>query len=80
VNLRQAFGAVFWSFLGVRKGAHYDEDARNLKPHQVIIVGSAYRLVGLAVASSPIENGSPGCRSPETIEPFISRTIRSTSG
>ena len=49
MNLRQAFGAVFWSFLGVRKGAHYDEDARNLKPHQVIIVGLVCALVFVLV-------------------------------
>lgn len=49
MNLRQAFGAVFWSFLGVRKGRDYDEDARNLKPHQVIIVGLVCALVFVLV-------------------------------
>jgi amino acid transporter len=49
VNLRQAFGAVFWSFLGVRKGRDYDEDARNLKPHQVIIVGLVCALIFVLV-------------------------------
>ena len=49
MNLRQALGAVFWSFLGVRKGRDYDEDARNLKPHQVIIVGLASALIFVLV-------------------------------
>jgi amino acid transporter len=49
VNLRQAFGAVFWSFLGVRKGTHYDEDARNLKPQQVIVVGLVCALIFVLV-------------------------------
>ena len=49
MNLRQAFGAVFWSFLGIRKGADYDQDARNLKPHQVIVVGLACALIFVLV-------------------------------
>jgi amino acid transporter len=31
--------AVFWSFLGIRKKSHYQEDAVTIKPHQVIIAG-----------------------------------------
>jgi hypothetical protein len=35
----QAAGAVFWSFFGVRKRAHYDADASKLTPAQVIVAG-----------------------------------------
>jgi amino acid transporter len=31
--------AVFWSFLGIRKKSHYQEDAVTIKPHQVVIAG-----------------------------------------
>jgi hypothetical protein len=34
-----AFRAVFWSFLGVRRGKDYDADARKLRPQDVIIAG-----------------------------------------
>jgi hypothetical protein len=34
-----AFRAVFWSFLGVRRGKDYDSDARKLRPKDVIIAG-----------------------------------------
>lgn len=35
----QAAKAVFWSFFGVRKKAHYEQDAVQLTPAQVIVVG-----------------------------------------
>jgi hypothetical protein len=35
----KAFKAVFWSFFGVRKGADYEADLQQLKPHHVIIAG-----------------------------------------
>ena len=35
----QAAKAVFWSFFGVRKKSHYEEDAVHLTPAQVIVVG-----------------------------------------
>jgi hypothetical protein len=35
----QAAKAVFWSFFGVRKTAHYDQDAAKLRPVQVIVIG-----------------------------------------
>lgn len=38
-SLRQVFGAVFWSFFGVRKGKHMQQDAVSIKPVQVIVVG-----------------------------------------
>lgn len=31
--------AVFWSFLGIRRKSHYQQDAVSIKPHQVIIAG-----------------------------------------
>jgi hypothetical protein len=36
---REAFKAVFWSFLGVRKRAHYQSDTERLKPQHVIAAG-----------------------------------------
>ena len=38
-TLREVFGAVFWSFFGVRKGKHMRRDAVTIRPHQVVIVG-----------------------------------------
>lgn len=35
----QAAKAVFWSFFGVRKKSHYEQDAVHLTPAQVIVVG-----------------------------------------
>ena len=35
----RAFKAVFWSFLGVRRGADYESDAQKLKPQAVIAAG-----------------------------------------
>jgi hypothetical protein len=43
--LKEAFKAVFWSFLGVRKRAEYEADAKRLKPAHVIAAG----LVSAAV-------------------------------
>ena len=40
-----AFKAVFWSFLGVRKKAQYDEDAKRLTPQAVIAAGLVSALV-----------------------------------
>ena len=34
-----AFRAVFWSFLGVRRGKDYDSDAQKLRPRDVVIAG-----------------------------------------
>jgi hypothetical protein len=38
-SLSQVFGAVFWSFFGVRKGNAMERDAVTIKPLQVIVVG-----------------------------------------
>lgn len=35
----QAAKAVFWSFFGVRKKTHYEQDAVHLTPAQVIVIG-----------------------------------------
>jgi hypothetical protein len=40
-----AWRAVFWSFLGVRKGDDLDNDALRLKPVQIIVAG----ILGAAV-------------------------------
>lgn len=34
-----AFKAVFWSFLGVRRRADYEADTQRLKPQHVIAAG-----------------------------------------
>ena len=34
-----AFRAVFWSFLGIRKRGEYEKDAARLKPQHVIAAG-----------------------------------------
>lgn len=38
-SLIQVAGAVFWSFFGVRKGKHMQQDAVTVKPLQVVVVG-----------------------------------------
>jgi RsiW-degrading membrane proteinase PrsW (M82 family) len=38
-SLIQVAGAVFWSFVGVRKGKHMQQDAVTVKPLQVVIIG-----------------------------------------
>lgn len=35
----QTLRAVFWSFIGLRKGAEHDRDMANLNPIHVIIAG-----------------------------------------
>jgi len=44
-SLREVVSAVFWSFLGVRKGKAMRHDAVVIRPHQVIIVGVALAAV-----------------------------------
>ena len=43
VRRKASFGqtarAVFWSFFGVRKRAHYESDAARLNPVHVIVMG-----------------------------------------
>jgi hypothetical protein len=38
-SLIQVAGAVFWSFFGVRKGRHMQQDAVTIKPLHVVVVG-----------------------------------------
>ncbi|MDQ6620319.1 MAG: DUF2970 domain-containing protein [Pseudomonadota bacterium] len=38
-TLLQVAGAVFWSFLGIRKGTAMQRDAVTIKPQKVIIIG-----------------------------------------
>jgi DUF2970 family protein len=40
-----AFKAVFWSFLGVRKRSDYEKDTQSLKPQHVIAAGLVSALV-----------------------------------
>jgi DUF2970 family protein len=47
--VRNAFKAVFWSFFGVRKRSDYEADAKQLKPHHVIIAGLASALAFVLV-------------------------------
>jgi hypothetical protein len=44
-SLAQTAAAVFWSFFGVRKRAHYEADSAQLNPVHVIVMG----VVGAAV-------------------------------
>jgi hypothetical protein len=51
-SLGQTARAVFWSFFGVRKRAHYEADAAKLNPVHVIImavVGAAL-FIGVLLA------------------------------
>jgi hypothetical protein len=48
-KLSEVFGAVFWSFFGVRKGRHMQKDAVTIRPHQVIIVGVVSGAIFVAV-------------------------------
>jgi DUF2970 family protein len=41
----QVAKAVFWSFLGVRKGAEHEKDLARIRPAQVVIAG----LIGAAI-------------------------------
>jgi RsiW-degrading membrane proteinase PrsW (M82 family) len=44
-TLLQVAGAVVWSFFGVRKGRHMQQDAVTIKPLHVVIVGLLSGLV-----------------------------------
>lgn len=45
----EAFKAVFWSFLGVRKRADYESDTQRLKPQHVIAAGVVSAVVFVLV-------------------------------
>lgn len=38
-NIKNLFLAVFWSFLGIRKSADLEQDAKNLKPIHLAMMG-----------------------------------------
>jgi hypothetical protein len=44
-TLAQVARAVFWSFFGVRKGKHMEEDALSIRPLHVVLVGLAAAIV-----------------------------------
>jgi hypothetical protein len=44
-SLPEVVGAVFSSFLGIRKGKAMQKDAVSIKPHQVVLVGIALAAV-----------------------------------
>lgn len=44
-SFAQTAGAVFWSFFGVRKRAHYESDAAQLNPLHVAVMG----VIGAAI-------------------------------
>ena len=44
-SLRLVAGAVFWSFLGIRKGRHMEQDTTTIKLHHVVLVGIAFAAV-----------------------------------
>jgi Protein of unknown function (DUF2970) len=44
-SLRQVVGAVFWSFFGVRKGKHMEQDALTIRPLRLVLVALLSALV-----------------------------------
>jgi Protein of unknown function (DUF2970) len=48
-SLAQTARAVFWSFFGVRKRAGYEQDAQQLNPVHVILMGLAGAALFIAV-------------------------------
>lgn len=51
----QTARAVLWSFFGVRKRAHYEEDAARLNPVHVIVMGIVGAALFIAVLLSIIK-------------------------
>jgi hypothetical protein len=51
-SLARTANAVFWSFFGVRRRAHYEADAADLNPVHVIVMGvlGAALFVGVLLA------------------------------
>lgn len=54
-SLGQTARAVFWSFFGVRKRAHYEQDAARLDPVHVVVMGIAGAALFIAVLLSIIK-------------------------
>jgi hypothetical protein len=49
VSFLQTMKAIFWSFFGVRKGAHSHQDEANLNPVHVVIAGLLGALLLIVV-------------------------------
>jgi DUF2970 family protein len=47
--VKNAFKAVFWSFLGVRRRSEYEADTQRLKPQHVIAAGLVSAVVFVLV-------------------------------
>ncbi|MEO5691966.1 MAG: DUF2970 domain-containing protein [Usitatibacter sp.] len=47
--MKQAFKAVFWGFLGVRRGAEYEADTKRLKVQHVIAAGLVCAVIFVLV-------------------------------
>ena len=45
LNFFQTLKAIFWAFLGIRKGASYQEDISRLNPVHIILAG----IIGVLV-------------------------------
>jgi hypothetical protein len=54
-SLGQTARAVFWSFFGVRKRAHYEADAAQLNPIHVVVMGVIGAILFIAVLVSIIK-------------------------
>lgn len=53
-SFAQTARAVFWSFFGVRKRAHYEDDVARLNPVHVIVMGIVGAALFIAVLLSII--------------------------
>jgi hypothetical protein len=51
----QTARAVFWSFFGVRKRAHYEADAAQLNPIHVVIMGVIGAVLFIVILVSIIK-------------------------
>lgn len=47
--MKNAFKAVFWGFLGVRRKSEYEADTQRLKPQYVIAAGLVSAVVFVLV-------------------------------
>jgi len=47
--VKNAFKAVFWGFLGVRRRSEYEADTQRLKPQHVIAAGIVSAVVFVLV-------------------------------
>ncbi len=47
--MKNAFKAVFWGFLGVRRRSEYEADTQRLKPQHVIAAGLVSAVIFVLV-------------------------------